>query len=98
MTNQEIQSCKVETIDELAELRRLRVCLRARAESYLRQFDAASRVVGNVIGKSSSSGGAPEERSWPSYSDILDVTKKARDTDSRIRELQDRLRQWGVID
>ena len=84
---------------ELAECRKKLACLQTRAERLHRQMASAASILEECVkGSEADNPRAPSKHEpWPSYDDIVEVYEGCRETRQRIRELEERFRQWGVF-
>ena len=103
MTETDLDACRLSTMTELADMRRKRLCLVTRAERMQRQLQAALNMVGEALAiesgrQASGEDHPPDEKDWPTYTDLTALHKDMRGTCNRIGILNDRMRQWGVID
>ena len=97
MTDEEVGRIKAETIDALAAVRGRRACLKAKAEMIRAEAEAARVVLAKVL-KGEKPDSTPSRERWPSYDDVVATWEGIREADIRIRELEQRLRDWGAID
>ena len=99
MTDEEVRNIKQETIDELAEQRQRRSCLKAKADKYLREVVGAQEILGKLsTDRYQVKGATPSAEGWPSYDDLVWLFDDLKDAEARIGQIQQRLREWGVID
>ena len=88
-----------ETGEELASLRSRLLCLVAKAEICQGSCRDAANQLKRAIGdeKTGNSQGECKRETWPSYDDIVSLFNNINEAKSRIVQLEDRLRGWGVI-
>ena len=103
MIETDLNACRLSTMTELAEMRQKRLCLITKAEGIQRQLKAGLNVMEEALAtgagpQTPAKGQTPEEKDWPTYADLVAVHREMRETCDRIRVLNDRMRQWGVID
>ena len=103
MTEDEKGRCKLDTLQELAEMRSRRICLTTRAEKVQRELERGLAVARAALAtepgeEAKVEGPTPDEKNWPAYSDLVAVLEDTRVACARIHVLNDRLRKWGVID
>lgn len=88
-----------EAVEELGELRKDLACLVTKAERCQGACrDAVSQLESAMgVEKTGNARGECERNTWPSYDEIASLFKDINDTKARIRQLEDRFREWGVI-
>ena len=99
MTETEMTTEMGAAVKELAEKRKHLTCLQAKAERMIRSLrtgigrveNASTNDQGQYLTEMSSDG-------WPSFDTLKSIIDDLNTTHARIKQLQDRLRQWGAID
>ena len=84
---------------ELAECRKKLACLKTRAERFRKEIDRGAEMLKDCLlpRATNSKGQSPSEDGWPSYDDLAGLHKSYEATSARIRELEGRFRDWGVL-
>ena len=100
MTEDEAQNIKLETMNELADLRQRSTCLTAKIEKFMEQTTSARETLGCALEGSTLPipSRQPSKERWPSFDDMQSTIEELRSAKERIRELENRLRQWKIID
>ena len=100
MTKEEVASEMGAAVQELAEIRKRRACLQTRAErmkATLRQ--GVTRIDDALAGtRGVRYEPAMGADGWPTFGHLLSMIADINGTTVRIDELENRLRQWGVIE
>lgn len=98
MTEQEMAQIIGEAGTELAALKKQRACLQEKAERYLKGIKTAEGVLKRAQAPVEGSAPASVRKDlYPSVEDIEALYIEAERTATRIRELEDRMREWGVL-
>ncbi len=88
---------------ELEKLRSRQACQASAAEAYLVEIEKARKVLTRISGKGFQiNGDPPPEDDWPTEArwparHMWELFQDAVDVESRIGELEDRFREWGVL-
>ena len=83
---------------ELAECRKKLACLRTRADHFRQEISKAKAILdecGLIQPKEGTQ--SPSKQGWPSYDDIVEIYNNYGEITSRIKDLENRFRDWGVL-
>ena len=93
MTEEESRSLKGQTVEELSAARQRLACFKVKARNFKELLDAVSPLLeGEPIMQGTVSG-----NNWPSYEDIRSVFTGIDQAQRQIKECENRLRDWGVL-
>ena len=98
MTDEDVKNLKQKTIDDLVEQRQRLSFLRAMADEYLQEVVGAQEILRRLTLKEPLEGHLPTASGWPSHDDLMQLNKDVRNAKERIKLLEQRLRDWRVID
>ena len=98
MTDEQVKILKQKTIEELAEQRQRLSFLTAMADEYLQEVASAQDILRRLASKEPLEGNFPTASGWPSHDDLMQLNKDVRNAKERIKLMEQRLRDWGVID
>ena len=99
MTEAEQHATMGKVVAELAAHRRELACLQSKAERFRKQMVGAATVLDGCVDAPDKSEDptTPSREPWPTYDEIVAVFDGCQSARQRIKQLEDRLREWGAI-